>query len=343
MVKIVKRSFKEIKPTDWVATKKNGRLIIHEVLFKGDNYLVSWGVNNPWTDGRIKSGQVLGIVKKKENWKRLHLVYLAEAKAILIEFENNRIKNLILKGPPCQIAKYGFLLDKPSADVDWLIDKDQFENVRRILNRRGYHLKRLSWVKKDNYLGLLPKVSEITFVKKIIGVKFVIDLHLQAVRSALTAWYKEPITLENMSRLTDYLLTKRAWSKGWPVLPDTENLFYLCLNLMFHHAGRGIYQLTNIAHLINRNKINWKKFAEFAKTYRVENYIYFPLLWTERLFKVKSSVLNDLRPSLWRLILAKLVINKFTIIRPLPASQWFESRLNLLSILYLRLVLSLGK
>lgn len=340
VVKIVKKKFREIRPTDWVAFKKNENLLVHEVLFKSKKYLVPWGVNNQWTDGAINPDQIIGVVDKKQLWRRWHLVYLGEAKAITNDLVKVGIKNLILKGPPWQIAKYGFLLDKPSADIDLLIDSDKYGVVKRILNRGGYHLRWSGWVRKEFYRGLHPKVSEMTYVKKILGTKLTIDLHLQAVREALTAWYKEPITHKNMSLLTSYLLDQRRREGGWSVLPDTDNLLYLCLNLMIHHAGRGIYQLANIAHLIEGGKIDWDKFEGLARRHRVENYVYFPLLWSGRLFKVKVPILSRVEPSKARLWMAKMVINRWTIMRSIPVSKWFWGKLNLLVIGYLRLVLS---
>lgn len=341
VVKVVKKRFSGVRPTDWVVFTKGGKLLVHEVLFKSKKYLVSWGVNNNRTDGVIRDNQVIGIVDKRQIWRRWHLIYLAEAKSLLHEFEMAGIKNLILKGPPWQMAKYGYLLDKPSADIDWLIDKNEYTKVRRILTRRGYRLERQRWMKKGLYRGKIPRVSEMTYVKKVFGTNLTIDLHLQAVREALTAWYKEPITHDNMNRLTNYLLSKRRRERVWPVLPDGECLFYLCLNLMMHHAGRGIYQLANIAHLIERGKIDWDKFEELARRHRVESYIYFPLFWAGRLFKVRVLILNKIRPATIRLWLAKLVINRRTIMRPIPVEKWFPSRLNLFIIGYLRLVLSI--
>ena len=340
VVKIVKKKYGESKPTDWVAFKKNENLLVHEVLFKSKKYLVPWGVNNQWTDGAINPDQIIGVVDKKQFWRRWHLVYLGEAKAITDNLVKAGVKNLILKGPPWQIAKYGFLLDKPSADIDWLIDKNEYGEVKKILIKHGYHLRELGWMGKQFYRGTVPRVSEMTYVKKILGAKLTIDLHLQAVRESLTAWYKEPITHSNMSLLTGYLLDQMIRERGWSVLPDTDNLLYLCLNLMIHHAGRGIYQLASIAHLIEGGKIDWVKFEGLARRHRVENYIYFPLLWAERLFKIKVPILNGIRPTIVRLWLAKLVINRWTIMRPTPSTTWLPRKLNLLVIGYLRLILS---
>ena len=143
-----------------------------------------------------------------------------------------------------------------------------------------------------------------------------------------------------MSFISGYLLDQMIRERGWSVLPDTDNLLYLCLNLMIHHAGRGIYQLASIAHLIEGGKIDWVKFEGLARRHRVENYIYFPLLWAERLFKIKVPILNGIRPTIVRLWLAKLVINRWTIMRPTPSTTWLPRKLNLLVIGYLRLILS---
>lgn len=340
-IKIVRRIFQDVKPHDWVAFTKDGNLLVHEVLFKSKKYLVSWGVNNIRTDGVIRENQVIGIVDKRQIWRRWHLIYLAEAKSLLHDFEMAGIKNLILKGPPWQIAKYGFLLDKPSSDIDWLVDNSQFGVVKKILKGRGFRLHKLRWIKKAFYQGEIPRVSEMSYVKKILGTNLTIDLHLQAVREAMTAWYKEPITGENMSQLTDYLLGRRVRERKWPVLPNNENLFFLCLNLMFNHAGRGVYQLASIAHIIDRRGMDWKKLEQLAKKYQVKSYLYFPLLWASRIYKVKIPFLNRLEPSPVRLWLAKLVINRFTIIRPISDSDWYLRKINLLTVGYLRLILSI--
>lgn len=340
IVKIVKKEFEGVRPFDWVAFTRKGNLLVHEVLFKSKKYLVSWGVNNNWTDGVVRPNEVLGVVGKKEVWRKWHLVFLTEAAAIQEDSRIAKIRNLYLKGPAWQIAKYGFLLDKPSADIDWLVDKNEYTKVGRILTRRGYRLRKQGWMKKRLYQGKVPRVSEMTYTKQILGGSLTIDLHLQAIREALTAWYKEPITRENMDRLTEALLSRRVRESGWYVLPDTENLFYLCLNLIIHHAGGGVYQLTQIAHLIDRDKINWTELLAWAKDYRVENYIYFPLLWSHRLFKVSVPILDQIKPTPVRLSLAKILINRWTIMRPTPSSKWLPRKINLLAVGYLRLALS---
>lgn len=339
-VKIVKKRFDDVRPLDWVAFTRGDNLLAHEVLFKSKKYLVPWGVNNSWIDGVISPDQIVGVVEKKQIWRRWHLIYLAEAKNLLHGFEMAGIKNLILKGPPWQIAKYGYLLDKPSADIDWLIDKNEYRAVKKILMKRGYRLQRDGWVKKEFYRGAIPRVSEMSFKKTIMGNKLTIDLHLQAVREALTAWYKKPITSENMSRLTNHLLNRRKREGGWQVLPDTEGLFYLCLNLMIHHGGRGVSQLANIAHLIDLGRINWGEITTLARRHRVENYIYFPLLWSHRLFKVGVPILDQIKPTPVRLCLAKILINRWAIMRPTPSSKWLPRKINLLAVGYLRLALS---
>ncbi|MGB9707692.1 MAG: signal peptidase I, partial [Microgenomates group bacterium] len=54
--------FSKIKINDIIVFKKNSQLITHRVIYKNKKYLITKGDNNPKSDGKIFSKQIIGKV-----------------------------------------------------------------------------------------------------------------------------------------------------------------------------------------------------------------------------------------------------------------------------------------
>lgn len=327
-VKIIKVKYNQIKVSDWVAITKNSRLVIHEVIFKNKKYVVTWGVNNDFIDGKIRPNQIIGIVGKKPIYSNQNKGYITESKKITKLFKKNKIKHIILKGSPWQENKYGYLLDREISDIDILIDKNKYQQVKKILIERNY-----------NCYETQHNLSEICFIKNTVDGNLIVDLHLQAIRESMTFPYKEPISKENMNLFTSYLLSRGRSKRGFVILSDTDTLLYLCINIMIHHAGRGLYQLANIARIVDRDKVDWPTLVKLANMYKFENYIYIPLIWASKLFGTIDPTQHLIRPSRIRLLLVKLLINRKTIFLASGTSR-ADTAVKLISVALLRVILS---
>lgn len=336
-ITIIPKKFSDIKLYDIVAVRKSNNIIIHQCLFKCSKYLVCKGINNFFIDPPALPDQVLGTVELNNYWSILNLIYDYQLQQIhnLIP----QIPILILKGATWQKFYFGYYFNKQSSDVDILIHKSDYPQFKKTLSKLGYSFHSNISINPRHYHSL--DISEISFSKKINSQKFTLDIHFKAIRSPLNPIFKAPIDPDKMNRLTSEFWASSLQKNHFYFLKKEHLLFYFCLNSIFHHAVRGIDLLTQIANIINKEKINWNNFWGLADKYQLSNFVYYPLGWSHRLFKVKIPNLNQHRPNQFQRLLTKIFINHYTVFRPINnlGKNYIASKINVCIIFLLRFLL----
>src|SRR3989344_357666 len=98
-VEIIRCKFDEIKVSDIVVFSRTGRLIVHQCIFKTSEYLVAWGVNNNFTDGKVFRNEILGKVKYPLNTNLFNQLLLIEARILNNKLKKIKANPIWLKGP----------------------------------------------------------------------------------------------------------------------------------------------------------------------------------------------------------------------------------------------------
>lgn len=324
-VEIIPKKFSEINLYDVVAVDLGSKIVIHQCIFKSSKYLVCYGINNKFIDLPVNPDQILGVVETGNYWKILNLIYSNELKKINESFGKSI---LILKGAIWQKNFFGYFLNKPVSDIDVFIRKKDYLEFRRVVVKNGYRIK------KDI-------TNEISFYKKINSKIFAIDVHFQFIRSALNPIFRFPIDPKTINNLTLDFWKSASKKNNFFFLKNEYLLFYFCLNSIFHHGVRGVDLLGQIANIIDKEKIDWNNFWGLAKRYKMSNFVYYPLGWVSRLFKIKIPDLRNHRPLIWRRFLMKLLINKRSVFRPFTnlGENYLAGRANVALIFLIRLIL----
>lgn len=326
----------DIKISDIVAFEKDSNLVVHQCLYKGKRHMVTWGINNNFVDRKVDYKEILGKVSLPINTNLYNRWLFLEATKLNRGLKKIKTNPIWMKGPIYNMYLYGYFLNFKTSDLDILIDRKKFSKVRKYLEKCGYTMEK----KSASSVSDLP-YAEISFEKKTGDLKTKLDIHLLAVRCTFRNFFPRPFEPRRMVLISDELIKRPIMYMGFRMLDDTSSLFYLCVNLVLHHAGKGVDDLARIAQLIDRGTINWKKFERLSYKYDLDGYVYYPLNWSRNLFGVNIPMIRRLKPSWFRHTLVRLLLNRRTICRHNRLITWFDQRINVAQILYLRVVLSI--
>lgn len=330
-ITIIPKKFSEIRLYDIVAIKIKNNIVIHQCLFKCPKYLVCQGVNNHFIDLPALPNQILGTVEIDNYYQIINLAY---------DYELRRIHNLIpkipiliLKGATWQKFYYGYYFNKQSSDIDILIYKSYYSQIKKTLKKLGFC--------QYQFPAKLSQTNEISFSKKINSIYLTIDLHLLAIRSPFKIKFRQPTTPLKMSELSEEFFQNSSSQNNLFYLKDEYLIFYLCLNSIFHHAVRGTDILAHIANINANEKINWSNFWKLSNKYQCSNFVYYPLLWSSKLFKVNVPNLKKHQPKPIRHFLVRFFVNRITVFRPFSnlGCDLFSTYINAIIIFIIRLVL----
>lgn len=327
--------FDDIGVSEIIAFKKRGRVVVHQCIYRSKLYLVTWGVNNNFSDGRVYYKNILGKVSLPLNTGLYNHLLLSEATRLNISLKKIKANPIWMKGPIYSKYLFGYFLNYKTPDLDVLIDRHKFDVTKKYLLKCGYKMEK----KSPSRVRSLP-YKEISFIKVVGEVKIKLDLHLIAVRCTFQKIFPQPLEPWRMILVNDELIRRPIKFKGFCLFNDTSSLIHLCLNLMFHHAGRGIWEHVRMAKLVEKGDVDWHRFELFLKEFQLTNYVYFPLLWSKRMFGIKVENLNYFKPPPLKLWLCKLAINKYTIGRQiLLDGKSIKGWINNGIIFYLKIVL----
>lgn len=334
-VKLIKKTFGQIKVSDIVALRRDSNLIVHQCVFKSKDYLVTWGANNNFLDGKVLPGEILGIVGYPIDTALFQNLLLLEAKVINKNLKRQGANPIWLKGPVYNLYLYGYLLQGRMPDLDVLIDRHKFQEVKVQMEKLGYAMDK----KEPSRIKALP-YAEISFFKSVGKLTITIDVHLIAVRCSFRKIFPSPIEPDRMMKLNDELIKAPKKYGEFAILNDTSSLAHLCLNIMLHHAGRGVWEHARISRLIDYKQIDWVRFYRILTKHGLTDYPYFPLLWSIHLFGVKATSNDRHIPSRFKRVMVKLIINRLTVCKLIYMDNWFSKKVNTIFSLILRLIIS---
>ena len=283
-----KTTFPKIKENDVVMVIKNKQPMIHRVIYKAKNYLVTRGDHRMESDGRINPARVYSkvvIVKRGKQQFRLEDYYLIQSsryfKAIAslcdILIKEN-INFVILKGLPLHLFYERTHPKRIYADFDVLINPAQFGKTDRILTRHGYESLETSY--SAIHKRLKDKPTSLSYHKHTADFPVALDLHLEPVflfnqLGRLEALYPQRL----LDQMTKEFLNHKQWvhveKYRFPILSPSHLFVYLCLHF-FHHNFRGIYRLHLIDTVLRKyyKQRNFlKDSTDFISKYRVGNFL----------------------------------------------------------------------
>ena len=282
-----KINFNLLKINDIIVIQLKNNFVTHRVIYKTDNYLITKGDNNPYSDGKIYPRQIIGKVTKVKRDRKefdpnqIYLLqsslYFQEVVKIKNAFEKEKIDFVFLKGLPLHLYFEKTHPKRVYADCDVLINKKDFQKAEKIINRFGY--KRTDEKNKQ---------VENNYFKIINGFSVVFDIHLEPAFlmtqfSGLEALYPQKL----IDQLTDELLNNKQQIKindeFFFILNTKYLILYLALHL-FHHNFRGAFRYQFLDTVIHRSldsrlrgndrSSEWKIITQKITEYHLGNFVY---------------------------------------------------------------------
>lgn len=287
-----KIKFHQAKVNEIILVKKANKEIVHRVIYRKKNYLVTKGDHNPLSDGRIKPEQVCAkVIAVKRNGKKFDLgslylfqstLYFTEITKVTRAFHDKNIQYVILKGLPLHLYYEKKHPTRLYADCDVLIDAEDFGKAGKLLNSYGY--RKIDTPLSDLHKRLKNKITEVSYYKLINNFPVVFDVHFEVSFlinqfGRLEALYPEKLVKEISSRFLQEKKVVNIHGSTFPLLSHENLIFYLALHF-FHHNYRGIFRLHFLDQVIRfraREKDLHKLISDINK-YQVQNFVY-PVFW----------------------------------------------------------------
>jgi hypothetical protein len=198
----------------------------------------------------LPANVVDALRKQALEGKARSLLLLEGLRDVAREFHHIGIPFIVLKGITLAKDLYPDDLLRPYVDVDILIRRSSYEQVKSVLGGIGYDLAepRLEGDK-------LAHFGEVEFVRRV-GPPILLDLHWDTV---LASW--EPHSLlaseETWQRCRDFDLGGFSIA----VLAPEELLVYLAMHLAFHHVFSGLLWFCDLFFLLRKygNELDWER------------------------------------------------------------------------------------
>jgi len=234
------------------------------------------------------------------------VLYLQEINKIKRLFEQNNIDFVFLKGLPLHLYYENEFPRRIYADCDLLIQEKDYNLVSDLLSQQDYiqcthELYPLqSYFRRSNPL-------EVSFSKKIGGVKIEFDIHTSIVFSIPTLGYTDKLYPTKL--LKDFtqkcLKTKRAVNINnflFPIISPSLLIVYLSLHL-FNHLFTGPYRFKLLKKIMeyefHKNHVDWPTIQRIIREYSLENYIYPVFLIAKREYSIAipDYIITSLEPT----------------------------------------------
>ncbi len=322
--------FSQIIVNDLILIKLCRRLITHRVIYKTPKYLITKGDNNPQSDGRVYSRQIIGKVVKIKRGSReftpesLYLIqsthYLQEIEKINTVFAKKKLDYLFLKGLPLHLYYEKSHPCRIYADCDVLMTPRSLSAAKAILIKQGY-----KQANKELSSGLKKIKSyepELVFYKKLkSGFSVTFDLHQELVfqmteLGKIESFYSPRL----LGRLNQAVLQNRRFIKlnkvSYPILSAKLLIIYLALHL-FHHNFEGAFRYAFLEKVLNKEsgkaRFSWEKLTALIKNYQLQSFVYpvFVLLKKHYSPNLPNRVLREVKPEsrFQQQVISKIVKN----------------------------------
>lgn len=176
-----------------------------------------------------------GIRPPVEIYNSLRKIYLAEVARIMVRQTQLRnllkwlaaaqIAPLVLKGAALGEVIYQDVFQRPTADIDILVAKADYEKARKVLLENGYRSKRgdrsqeMNWTCDEEFLPAADVEER----------QFVVELHWTMISHAQLVDKIDTIRLFERSEAVGNLSNKMQ------VLSAVDSLVFACLHLFYKH------------------------------------------------------------------------------------------------------------
>lgn len=280
VVQYKKVNFKQVDINDIILVRKNKKLFTHRIIYKTDKHLITKGDNNPQSDGKIYPHQIIGkVVKVRRDGKEFdpNQIYLLQSSLYFQEivkikntFEKEKINFVFLKGLPLHLYFEKTHPQRIYADCDVLIDKKDFNNAEKIIERFGY---------KKTIEG--KKQVENNYFKVINGFPVVFDLHLEPAFlmtqfSGLEALYPQKFIDKLTAAILQTKRKVRIQDTNFYFLSTNFQILYLALHF-FHHNFLGAFRLDFLNKVVRKSRLSindWQNIASTINKYQLTNFVY---------------------------------------------------------------------
>ncbi len=307
---ITKCCFSSIKENDIIAFKRHG-IVIHRVLYKTRNYLITKGDNAGFADPRVYPRNVIGKVNRVKRGDRIidiNLLYFIQSSLYLNEiqkvtrlFHINNIQYVILKGLPLHMFYENSHPKRLYLDCDFLISAKDRPKAEKILLARKYRKMDVSLTPVQKKFS--DDLPEHSYMKIVEGFPIVFDIHTEIVFGMTQLGnLNELYPHLKICSLTQSMIKHRRLIKfdslPIPALSQEDLILYLCLHF-FHHNFQGIYRLFFLHTVICRSKnVDWQTLALQIRNYELNNYCYPVFVLLKKYYKtgVPEKFADDIIP-----------------------------------------------
>lgn len=291
-----KTPFQRIESGDVIIAKLRSDIFIHRVVFKNFKFLITKGDNNLFIDGKVYSKKYLALaygIKRKDRLINIETAYFLQSATYMTEIlkvkealEEANINFLFLKGLPLYLFFTNRHPKRIYSDCDLLIDKSEYQKVKKLLTSLGYEQSVHSPSSK-----LRDSSPEITFVKNVKGLPVTFDIHLEAVFMMMQLGRLDFLYPQKLiDQFTNQLLKSKRFitinGETFQILSPEYLILYLLLHL-FHHNFNGSYRYDLIAKILKKERVDWKLFSDVVKSYKLESFVYPTMLLLRRYYQVK--------------------------------------------------------
>lgn len=281
-------TFKQSKIDDLVLFKQKQAFVVHRVIYKGKDFLISKGDNNLRSDGKVLPAQVIARVIKIKRADEvfgiddLYLIqstlYYQEIIKIKRQLEDSGINYVILKGLPLHLYYDKTHPRRLYADCDILIHSPQLSRAEAVLTKYGYRRVRKEL---SPFLARLRKHEpELVFLKVVKSFHITIDLHQEVVFmmtefGSLNGLFSSSLLKQLTGNMLKTKCLVRVSNQSFFILAPKQLVIYLTLHL-FHHNCRGAFRYAFLDKIIRHYSFSvqeWQAIGIYAKRYMLESFI----------------------------------------------------------------------
>lgn len=256
---------------------------------------------------------------------------------LLNELDKDGLKIILLKGVYLAEKCYNDPLERPYLDMDILIQKNETEDVFRVMKSLGYvqgkYNRNTHTIDKFDNNRLNGYESELQHYGEFVKLSgsdffpiYSVDVH-HRLSTIFDSFYYDSNLLfqrakkENIQGINFWRLSNEDF-----LLHLSSHLYWHTLSLRDIISGRDIRLLSylDIALFVSKNKINWEKLFEYARESELDNALYYTLYHCQLIFG--NIIPNDIYVT-WDMQKVKEISNTiydrwFTRNTLIPVGKW---------------------